>query len=141
VSDAFFVALLMAVALAHAGVFVWALARRGESRRLHAMLTLNLLFAAMMLFYVIPLFSKVLLLPHLGEEPGGFLDFKGLFWCLFELVTAISSAAAFWGRRPAKILAWLGFAENFAFSAFAVLFALAFKLKCCGFHNRRECVR
>jgi hypothetical protein len=133
VSDAFFIVLLMAVALAHTGVLVWALTRRQDARSLHAMLTLNLVFAGALLFYVIPLLSKVLALPRSSEWRGDVLDFKGLIWCAFELVTAFSSAVAFWGWLPAKILAWLGFAGNFVLSVLAVLFALASRFKCCGY--------
>ena len=117
------------ILLAQAAVFGWVLVRR---RSMRPVLVVNLLFALGILVFVWPyLPSEVVYIWHGGAAE--LFDYKNSILTAFALATLAAAVSAWRGWRPAKIVAWVGFAGNFALSLMALQFVLTFKFKCCGY--------
>jgi len=99
---------------------------------MHPILIVNLLFAALELFFVAPQLPQELIDARAGGSTDWF-DYKVTIWSSFELVTLIASAFAWGGFPPAKIVAWMGFAGNFALSLVAMLSILRLAVKWRGY--------
>jgi hypothetical protein len=121
--------LTVGITLAQLAALLWVLIRRGGMR---PVLLINLLFAVGVLIFVVPNVPEEVSDIRFGMT-SEFFDYKNVVLTLFEAVTLSSSALAFRGWLPAKIVAWLGFFGNFLLSLLAVLFALTFEFKCCGY--------
>jgi hypothetical protein len=68
-----------------------------------------------------------------SDPDSDLFDYKNTILTGFEAVTIFASLLAFRDLLGARIVAWLGFAGNFALSLFAAWFALFFEFKCCGY--------
>jgi hypothetical protein len=115
--------------LAQVAVLVWALVRR---RGMRPILVANLLFAAAVLIFVVPQLPEELRYIRAGEATELF-DCKNTILTAVELTTLVASVLAWCGFFAGKIVAWIGFAGNFALSLMAMQFVLTFKFKCCGY--------
>jgi hypothetical protein len=117
------------IILAQLAALIWALIPRG---RIRGVLVVNLLLSAGVLIYVVPL------LPHeiaylASASTTELLDYKGIGLCLIELAVLVTAALAIGKLRVPLALIWLGFAGNFIFTLFAVIFAFTFEFRCCGY--------
>jgi hypothetical protein len=118
-----------AVVAAQLGVVLWVLVRR---RGMRPALVVNFVFAAGVLWSAAPyVVSEVTF--ALSDPDSDLLDYKNTVLTGFEGVTVLASLLAFRGPVAARVVAWLGFAGNFALSLAAALFALTFEFKCCGY--------
>jgi hypothetical protein len=122
-------ALVCAVALIQPAVLLWVVIRR---RGMRPVLIVNLLFAVGILAFVVPYLPQELASIRAGEATELF-DYKNAILTAFETATLLASAFALRGALFAEIIAWFGFAGNFALSLLAMLFVLTFEFKCCGY--------
>jgi hypothetical protein len=118
-----------AVVAAQLGVVLWVLVRR---RGMWSVLVVNFVFAAGVLWSVAPYVASEVTFAW-SDPDSDWFDYKNTILTVFETVTVLASLLAFRGLRVAKIVAWLGFAGNFALSLFAVWFSFFFEFKCCGY--------
>jgi len=107
----------------------WVLVRR---RGMRPVLLVNLLCAAAVLYLVVPYLRGEIAFIREGAASELF-DYKNTILAVFETVSLIGSAFAWWGALWGKIIAWIGFAGNFILSLAAALFFMTFKFKCCGY--------
>ncbi len=119
-----FYALAVAIPLVQLMVLMWVLVRQ---RGIGLVLVVNILFAGMVLFFVAPKLPQELR-AALAWGSSDWVDYKVTMWSSFELVTLGVSAFAFGGFPPARIIAWIGFAGNFALSVGAMLLILKFAI-------------
>jgi hypothetical protein len=115
--------------LAQVAVLVWVLVRR---RGMRPILIVNLLFAAAVLILVVPQLPEELRYILAGEASEPF-DCKNTILTAVELTTLGASVLAWCGFFAGKIVAWIGFAGDFALSLLAALFVATFQFKCCGY--------
>ena len=118
-----------AVVAAQVTVALWVLIRR---RGMWPALVVNLVFAAGVLLSVAPYVASEITFAW-SDPDADVMDYKNTVLTGFETVTALASLIAFRGLLAAKVIAWLGFAGNFVLSLLALLFALTFEFKCCGY--------
>jgi hypothetical protein len=121
--------LTAAVVLVQVAVALWALVRR---RGLAPVLIVNLLGAIGVLQFVLRYLPEEVASIRAGGATELF-DYKNVILAVFEAVTFMASIIALRGFPVAKIIAWVGFVGNFVLSLLAVLFALTFEFKCCGY--------
>jgi hypothetical protein len=114
---------------AQLAVFLWVVIRR---RGLWPVLVVNVVFAAGVLWSAVPYVVSEVTFAW-SDPDSDWFDYKNTILTVFEGATLLASLIAFWGVRVAKIVAWLGFAGNFALSLFAVWFSFFFEFKCCGY--------
>jgi hypothetical protein len=112
--------------LASAG---WVVVRR---RGMWPVLLVNLLCAVGVLWLVVPYLPGEIAFIREGEASELF-DYKSTILTAFETVTLLASGFAWRGMLLGNVLAWIGFAGNFALSLAAALFFMTFKFKCCGY--------
>jgi hypothetical protein len=115
--------------LAQLAALIWALVPRG---RMWGVLVVNLLLSAGVLVYAVPLLPQEI--AYLASaSTTEWLDYNGIGLCLIELAVLVSAALAIGRLRVPLALIWLGFAVNFVFTLFAVIFAFTFEFRCCGY--------
>jgi hypothetical protein len=118
-----------AIITAQLGVVSWILVRR---RGMWPALVVNMLFAVGVLWSIASYVPSEVAFAR--SDPGSdWFDYKNSILTGFEGVTALASLLAFRDPVAVKIVAWLGFAGNFALSLIAAVFALTFEFKCCGY--------
>lgn len=115
------------VGAVHLALVLWVVYRR---RGMRPVLIVNLVFASWVLW------SVAANVPHeiafaWSDPDSGWFDYKDTILTAFETPTFLASLLAFRGLTAAKIVAWLGFAGNFAISVWAL--TLTFEFKCCGY--------
>jgi len=103
---------------------VWVVVRR---RSMLPVLLINLLVAVAVLTTVLPYLPDQVAYIRSGATTE-FPDYVGVILTVFEGVTLIASAFAFWGFVAGKIVAWLAFGGNFLLSLGAAWFFLTFRL-------------
>ncbi len=128
-SDSTLHALAVANPLAQLALLLWVLVR---GRGMGPLLVVNLLFAALELYFVAPQLPQELGVARVWKS-SDWLDYKMTIWSGFELATFVASAFVWTGFIVARIVAWIGFAANFALSVGAMLFIFKFAITCCGY--------
>ena len=118
-----------AVVAVQLGVVAWVVITR---RGIWPALIVNLVFAAGVLWSVVPYVASEVSFAW-SDRDSDLFDYKNSILTGFETVTVLASLLAFRELLAAKIVAWLGFAGNFALSVIAAVFALTFDFKCCGY--------
>ena len=119
----------VAIELVQVAALLWVLIRR---RSMCPVLFVNFLLVIGVLLIVLPDLSGEIAYIREGEASELF-DYKSTILTAFESVTFIASVIALRGLLLAKIVAWIGFAGNFALSFAAMLFLWTFEFKCCGY--------
>ncbi|HTZ35314.1 MAG TPA: hypothetical protein VMB84_04765 [Stellaceae bacterium] len=120
---------LCAVVAGQIGVLAWvAIRRRGP----WPALLVNFVFAAGMLWSVAPYAPSEVSFAW-SDPDSGWFDYKSTILTGFEAASFVASLLALRGRMAATVVAWVGFAGNFALSLVALLFAFTFEFKCCGY--------
>lgn len=122
-------ALAVANPLAQLLLLLWVLVR---GRGMGPLLTINLLLAALELYFATPQLPQELSAARLWGSTDWF-DYKVTIWSGFELATFVASLFAWGGFILARVVAWIGFAGNFALSVAAMLFIFKFAITCCGY--------
>jgi hypothetical protein len=118
-----------AIVAAQLGVVLWVLLRR---RGMWPALIVNFVFAAGVLWSVAPYVGSEVAFAW-SDPDSDWFDYKNTILTVFEGVTVLASLLAFRGPVAARIIAWLGFAGNFALSLAAAVLAFTFEFKCCGY--------
>jgi hypothetical protein len=127
VSNTTLYALAVANPLAQLMLLLWVLVR---GRGMGPLLVINLLLAALELYFVAPEVPQELSIARTWGSTDWF-DYKMTIWSAFELATFAASAFAWGGFVMARIVAWIGFTGNFALSIAAMLFIIKFAITCC----------
>ena len=124
-SDSTLHALGIANPLAQFVLLLWVLVR---GRGMGPLLVVNLLFAALELYFVAPQVPQELSIARSWGSTD-WADYKMTIWSAFELATFVASALAWGGFVLAKIVAWVGFAGNFALSLVTMLSIIKFAIR------------
>ncbi len=120
--NARFLAVALAVLVAHIVVLIASIARK---RAIRAMFALNLVFACLVILY---LATRIASHPALIRQIRDGVDAVSVPIIALELVAAVASVLAFRRVRFAFPLSWLAYGLHGLVSAGAVAFAMTFKL-------------
>ena len=126
-SDSTLYALAAANPLAQLLLLLWVLVR---GRGMGPLLVINLLLAALELYFVAPQVPQELAIARTWGSTDWF-DYKMTIWSGFESATFAASAFASGSFAIARVVAWIGFTGNFVLSVAAMLFIIKFAITCC----------
>ena len=115
------------IVAAHLALVIWVVRRR---RGIRPILAANLVIAGGILWSVASSLPSEIAFAW-SDPDSGWFDWKYTIVTAFETAVVLASLVAFFGRRAAKIIAWLGFAGNLALMVFVL--TLKFEFKCCGY--------
>jgi hypothetical protein len=120
--NARFIAIVLAVLVAHIAILIASIARR---RTLRTTFALNLVLASLVILYLV---TRIGSHPALIQEIRDGVDGSSVPILAVELAVAVASLLAFRRVRFAVLLSWLAFGLHGLASAAAIAFAMTFKL-------------